>query len=69
MEVEPRCGRPSTQAKSRTQPRELRRTPTLPRLPCRIREFSRPTKPVKDHTSLFLSSSEHAPCLSPARDV
>ena len=40
VEVEPRCGRPSTQAKSQAQPRELRRIPALYPTPCRIREFS-----------------------------
>ena len=41
VEVEPFCGRLSTQAKSRAKPRELRRAPTECPLPCRTREFSR----------------------------
>src|SRR5947208_1228045 len=39
VEVEPFCGRLSTQAKSRAKPRELRRAPTKYPLPCRCREF------------------------------
>jgi len=37
--VELFCGRLSQQAKSRAQPRELRKIPTPPTLPCRFREF------------------------------